>query len=313
MRPASSLPAVAWSDEPPASSPPKGRYGELIEQLGAPQFARREQATRELLDAGDAAYEQLLAASDHASLEVRSRAGAILRSTQLRVLTKSFHELARRPDAQIDVEYGMWLIARIYNPKVERAALKKPLDDLAERVRRRVGPETDLSRMPPDRVFETLRLVLYEEQRFGPNDADYTNPENSSLEFVLAKRRGLPIMMSHVMIGVAERLGWPLVGVPLPGRYIVRYDGARAPNGEAKDDLYFDAYTGKQLAFEDIQRMFGVIDRDSLAERPEPRQILVRMMNNLENHLLIRGRHAQAETVAVCRSILEGDEEDPFQ
>jgi len=285
----------------------------LIAALDSPQFSQRDQATRQLQELGEAAYDELLAATDHPSREVRSRAVSILKGAQYRTLLRAFEDFGRKPDGRMDVEYGMWLIARILNPREQRATLQKPLDELARKVRTRLGPDVDVKQVPPAQAIETLRLVLYEEQRFAGNERDYTNPENSSLEFVLAKRRGLPILMSHVMIAVAQRLDWPLVGVPLPGRYIVRYDGARAPEGAPKDDLYFDAFAGRAMTLEDLTRQFGQVDADTLAERPTNRQILIRMMNNLESHLSLRGRSDQVELAVACRLALESQADEELE
>lgn len=302
--------------EPADTAAPKVSVPEiraLIADLDSPRFSRRDQAMRKLQDLGEAAYDELLAATSHPSREVRTRAASILKGVQYRTLLRAFEELGRQPDVRIDVEYGMWLIARILNPRVPRATLQKPLNELARKVRTRLGTDVDASKLPPAQVIETLRLVLYEEQRFAGNERDYTNPENSSLEFVLANRRGLPIVLSHVMIAVAQRLDWPVVGVPLPGRYIVRYDGARAPAGNPKEDLYFDAFAGRVMSLEDLTRQFGQIDLESLAERSTNRQILIRMLNNLENHLSLRGRSDQVDLTVACRLALESLEEDPFE
>lgn len=282
----------------------------LVRDLDSSSYSRREQATRRLQELGNAAYDELVAASDSPSRETRTRASMILRAAQFRTLVRAFEELGRQPNAKIDVEYGMWLIARILNPRVTRDSLQKPLDDLARRVRARLGPNVDVRKVAPQEALETLRLVIFEEQRFVGNERDYTNPENSSLEFVLAKRRGLPIMMSHVMIGVAERLDWPLVGVPLPGRYIVRYDGRRAPVGAPKDDLYFDAFTGRAKDLAELELQFGQVELDELSEQFNSRKILLRMLNNLENHLSLRGRSDQIDLAEACREALEREEEE---
>jgi regulator of sirC expression with transglutaminase-like and TPR domain len=311
------LPAVARGQGPDAAAPSPAVSVEqiraLVAALDSPQFSQRDLATRKLQDLGEAAYEELLAATGHSSREVRSRAASILKGAQYRTLLREFEKLSGKSDARIDVEYGMWLIARILNPRVQRATLQKPLDDLARRVRVRLGPNVDVRKVPPAQALETLRLVLYEEQRFAGNERDYTNPENSSLEFVLANRRGLPIMMSHVMIAVAHRLEWPLVGVPLPGRYIVRYDSARAPEGSPKEDLYFDAFAGRAMTLEDLARQFGQRDVEALIEGSTNRQILIRMMNNLESHLSLRGRGDQAELALACRLALESQAEEELE
>src|SRR5450755_4022683 len=51
---------------------------------------------------------------------------------------------------------------------------------------------------------------------FAGNRERYDDPDNSMLDLVLARRRGLPILLSVVYIEVARRGGIPLAGVGLP-------------------------------------------------------------------------------------------------
>jgi len=61
--------------------------------------------------------------------------------------------------------------------------------------------------------------------------------ENSMLDRVLARRRGLPILLSVVYIETARRAGIPLAGVGLPGHYLVGHFGADPP-------LLLDPFSG---------------------------------------------------------------------
>jgi hypothetical protein len=69
---------VAQGDEP-AAAPTAEQIAGWIEQLGAPQFARREAATKSLLAAGRPAVEPLAGAVQGGDLEVASRGIEILR------------------------------------------------------------------------------------------------------------------------------------------------------------------------------------------------------------------------------------------
>ena len=65
------------------------------------------------------------------------------------------------------------------------------------------------------------RLVLGEREGFTGDREDYDHPDNSMLDLVLERRRGLPIALSVVYVEVARRAGIELVGVGLPGHYVV--------------------------------------------------------------------------------------------
>ena len=290
----------------PTKVPTAAELATLIRQLDSDRFIDRQRATKQLQDLGDAAFDALLTATSDRSYEVRRRAAWILRDAQERILRSAFADFARRPEEQLDVEHGMWLIARIINPQARREPLTRQLDQLAKRVRERLGADVDPRKAPPRDVIDAIRQVLFVEDKFIGNQADYANPDNSSLERVLATKKGLPILLSHVVIAVGERLGVPLVGVPTPGRYLVRYQGNRAPTGQPDEDIFLDPFAGGTvLNVRQIGVQFPGFDPEDLIEPPKPRMILVRMLNNLESHLYQRGDNQRAELVLSLKLLLQ--------
>ena len=79
--------------------------------------------------------------------------------------------------------------------------------------------------------------MLGERHGFLGDRDRYDHPENSMLDRVLARRRGLPILLSVVYIETARRAGIPLAGVGLPGHYLVGHFGADPP-------LLLDPFSG---------------------------------------------------------------------
>ncbi|MEI8380937.1 MAG: transglutaminase-like domain-containing protein [Planctomycetota bacterium] len=280
--------ASSGADEIEVRAEESARISKLIQQLGSALFDEREAAATELRQFGQTAVPQLTTALNHKSVEVRSRAAAILRQ-QLRIpLQAAIQKFAEQPEEKLDLEEGMWLISRILNPQVDKASLTRQLDDLAKAVRKKLGG-ADPKSIDPQRAVKALREVLFDDEKFGGNFADYSNPDNSSLEKVLASRKGLPILVSHVVIAVARRLDVPIVGLPTSGRYIVKYDGQRTPAGFPKEDIVFDPFdNGKVLTREDRMELFPGADPDNLAKLATRREALIRMLNNLESHLFQR-------------------------
>ncbi len=281
--------AASWgADENPVRPEESARISKLIQQLGSALFDEREAAATELRQFGQSAVSQLKTALNHKSVEVRSRAAAILRQ-QLRIpLQDAIQKFAEQPEDKLDLEEGMWLISRILNPQVDKASLTRQLDDLAKAVRKKLG-DVDPKSIDPRRTVTAIREVLFDDEKFGGNFVDYSNPENSSLEKVLESRKGLPILVSHVVIAVARRLDVPIVGLPTSGRYIVKYDGQRAPAGFPKEDIVLDPFdNGKVLTREGRMELFPGADPDNLAKPATRREALIRMLNNLESHLFQR-------------------------
>ncbi|MBC8114143.1 MAG: hypothetical protein H7062_07185, partial [Candidatus Saccharimonas sp.] len=210
--------ACLMADEPADSekSPSPEEIALLIERLGVRPFDEREAATKQLLKMGAAAREGLIRAKSSESAEVRSRAAAILKLIDKPPSVDEFKALAEQPDDKLDLERGLWLIARIVDPGVRREEITQPLDALAAKVRERLGKDVTPKTADPQQVVTALRRVLFDDEKFTGNFNDYGNPDNSSLARVLATRKGLPITLSHVVVAVGERLDIPVVGVPTP-------------------------------------------------------------------------------------------------
>jgi regulator of sirC expression with transglutaminase-like and TPR domain len=277
----------------------------LIDELDAPQFERRDAAYRRLLELGESAIPQLADALESRSAEVRYRARRVISLTHERGLTHAFTELAALENDEIDVERGMWLIARIVDPACSLLEIQKTFDELADRVRRQLeanGPPGDAD---PPRAIAALQQVLFVEFGLRGNDADYTNPDNSSIAAVLRTRKGLPITLSQVVIAVARRAGIPIVGVPTPGRYIVKYDGRRAPQRPVPD-IYLNPYEGGRVFDREAwERNFFGLEPENV-QVGTSREMLQRMMVNLESHLFAAGRNEQGQLANKLQLILIG-------
>jgi regulator of sirC expression with transglutaminase-like and TPR domain len=270
----------------------------LISLLDADRFEVRERATRELFEIGMPAVDELQAARGHASAEVRWRAKSIVAALTVGVRRRELTEFVSRPDEELDLEQGMWLIARILNPAVKKAALTKPLDDLAQRVRRQLGKGDTPANADPEKIVAAIRQVLFVEEGFTGNVAERYHPDNSSLARVLATKQGLPILLSHLTIAVARRLDVPLVGVPLSGTYIVKYDGSRASEGFPQDDIFLDPFErGRVLrAGDEVERAFP--GQDAASQPPlDNRGTLERMLRNLASSFAERKDHEKLEQV----------------
>ncbi len=63
---------------------------------------------------------------------------------------------------------------------------------------------------------------LFVEEAFGGNRGDYYDPRNSFLDCVLERRLGIPLTLSILAIEVGRRCGVALVGIGMPGHFLVR-------------------------------------------------------------------------------------------
>jgi len=282
----------------------------LIAELDHARFTVRESAERRLVEVGEAALPALVAAGGSGTAERRHRARRALEQVRHRLLLDGFTRLARSSgDEPFDIEHGMWLVSRIGNPLVREEDLDARLDALAERVRERLAP-VEPSGANPEIAVDALCEVLFLEEGFAGNESDYENPDNSSLERVLETRRGLPVLLSQVVLAVARRLDVPMVGLPLPRRYMVKYDGLRSPDGYSKLDIVVDPFgRGRTLTvdqLEDVMANLGTgFDPRGDLEPGEPRDDLVRILHNLEVHLKAAGERRRTAEVQDCLRVIE--------
>ena len=92
------------------------------------------------------------------------------------------------------------------------------MDSLAAGAHHRFGDERDALY-----CINSLSEYLFDEVGFRGDEDDYYDPRNSFLNEVLNRRIGIPITLSLVCIEVGKRLDIPLVGVGMPGHFLLRH------------------------------------------------------------------------------------------
>ena len=182
----------------------------------------------------------------------------------------------------IPLDRAALAIAEEEYPRMEPEQYLVRLDALAERVRRKAP----LGRSAT--LLHAVRKVLFEEEGYRGNEADYGDPRNSFLNEVLDRRLGLPITLSVLYMEVARRAGLELHGVGFPGHFLVKYVAS------AGAEVFVDAFHGGEMlsADECVARYRARTGGRDLDRRHlgavAPRQILTRMLHNLKRTYLER-------------------------
>jgi len=134
-----------------------------------------------------------------------------------------FADLAGAPDPPLD---GLALaLAAQLRDGVDAAAALARLDELGDRLAERLAATPPV----PAEEARACAALLAGELGFTGDADDYDHPDNSMLDVVLERRRGLPILLSVVYVEVARRAGVDLAGIGLPGHFVVGHVGATPP------------------------------------------------------------------------------------
>ncbi|MEQ8841440.1 MAG: transglutaminase-like domain-containing protein [Acidimicrobiales bacterium] len=132
----------------------------------------------------------------------------------------------------------------------------------------------------PDATVGSLVRHLYVGEGFGGDRADYHDPRNSYLDQVIRRRVGMPITLAVVVIEVGRRVGVDLVGVGMPGHFLVR----------ERDDVdgFIDPFhEGTRISAAACEARFrslhgaGAVFHPSYLAPVPARSIVQRVLNNL--------------------------------
>jgi regulator of sirC expression with transglutaminase-like and TPR domain len=174
---------------------------------------------------------------------------------------------------------------------------------IAERAQPGLDPRPSLDEL--DRIagrcahgsLDSLHRRLYVDEGFAGNAVDYYDPANSFLNVVLDRRTGIPISLAVVAIEAGRRAGVGLVGVGLPGHFLVRLAD--------DEDTFLDPFDGRVLdragCREIYDRLGSPAPFDDRMLAPVSRHhMLRRMLANLER---IYASRADATNLAWVRNL----------
>lgn len=201
-------------------------------------------------------------------------------------------------DDQIDLLRASLTIARTEYPGLDIEGCVGRVDGIAGKVRSQIPPEMSVLDL-----VTTLNRVLFRDMGFRGNREDYYDPRNSFLNDVIERRLGIPITLSVLYMEVARRIGLPLVGVGMPGHFLLKvYDV------EGRQILIDPFNQGAMLNAADCEERMRTIYAGELRFKPEyllpvsRRQILTRMLNNLR-HIYMSVRQFR-KTLAIVDLVL---------
>ncbi len=208
-----------------------------------------------------------------------------------------FQRELQQPDEQIDLAR-----AALYIAAAEYLALDPdPYLAILDRMAATVAPRLPSERYPL-KVIQTLNAYFYEELGFRGNADHYYDPRNSFLNDVLDRRTGIPITLALVYLEITRRLGFPMVGIGMPGHFLIRPDFPEA-------GIYVDAFHQGEVLFEaDCADLLSRLYQQPVTLQPQflrpvtRRQLLARLLTNLK--LIYINRNELEHALAIVEHLL---------
>ncbi len=243
----------------------------LIHLLGDDDIKTAQIARQRLIESRQEAQPFLEDARTSLDPHVRTRVYSILERLRLDELGERFRHFAAMPSAWIDLEEGAFLIAESGYPTINRQHYRDMLDTMAQDFKARMEEQGLKGR----ELIEALNHYFFEELGFTGNRESYYDADNSYLNQVLDRRLGIPISLSLIYLLIARRLRIPVVGISMPGHFLLQYN----------DSLFIDAFEKGQLLNrgECVQFLMtnGFGFHPAYLSPTPTRFMLVRMLTNL--------------------------------
>lgn len=225
--------------------------------------------------------------SQAAVLALRERARRLDRQAeQLRQLASAVHEQEvlgklrqelEQDEPKIDLFHAALLIAQLDSDEVDVDAYRRQFARLADELTSHLPADAD-----EEARLKALNDFLFASSGFHGSRGDYYNRRNSYVNEVLDDREGLPITLSVIYIELARRAGLDVVGIGLPGHFVVQF---RPKQGEPRIIDVFEQ--GESLTREQVDARVRTFTGQPPTEeqlRPvDKRAILVRILRNLQS------------------------------
>jgi regulator of sirC expression with transglutaminase-like and TPR domain len=183
---------------------------------------------------------------------------------------------------------------------VDVTLMEKRLEEIATRVKSRVHSSNLQA------YLAHLHQVLFEEEGFVGNIEDYCSPLNSYLPAVLESRLGIPVSLCLVYKAVAEAVGLSVVGLNLPGHFLVAVRDGHEPlivDPFLKGQALTTTEVAERLPFGSRLSFFG----QEIAALPVAthRQWISRLIANLQHLFAATGRATDLKAMCELQQLVQ--------
>ncbi|MCL4792953.1 MAG: hypothetical protein KJZ84_00245 [Bryobacteraceae bacterium] len=210
----------------------------------------------------------------------------------MNTLATEFQELLAGRPAPLELDEAALEIARLHNPGADTGAALATLDRWAGAIQQSLPPAAGGLQ-----YLDTAHRFLFGEIGLRGDRETYFAAENSCLDQVIARRRGLPLTLSVVYIEIARRLLRPIHGIGLPGHFVCQYNDGLV--NVVVDVFHEGALLAPGDALALVEALTGrphILTPSSF--QPASRQsIVLRMLRNLRNAYQQQGDAARVRQI----------------
>lgn len=237
---------------------------------------------------------QKLSSEDNAATEVLRREAKQLeqRAERLKELAHAVHaqrvqkelgELIGKSPESFDLLKAALLVSKLDNEELDVDGYVREVEGMLDDIKRGLAVDAD-----EKAKLTALNRYLFEQRGFHGSRTNYYSRSNSYLNEVLDDREGLPITLSLLHMEMARRLNLKVVGVGLPGHFVVRFEPAKA------EPQLIDVFeNGRVMTIDEAKKLISENQRgtptpeelaaviEQTLEAATPKAIVLRMLSNL--------------------------------
>ncbi len=172
-----------------------------------------------------------------------------------------------------DLENALLILSRLGNPTLRTEDVRKKLDKMSSAIGSKITYTPSMSEK-----MQIMLQYVFRELRFRGDAENYHHVDNATLERVVERRKGLPIMLSLIVLFISRRLGLPFYGVNMPIHFMLMYE-------THNQVILIDPFDGGTIVT--YNQCYYFLKKNGIDPRPEhlgkakPSDILVRCIRNL--------------------------------
>ncbi|HCX66055.1 MAG: hypothetical protein CMI61_14660 [Parvibaculum sp.] len=215
-------------------------------------------------------------------------------SERERQLERELRAAGKAPDAELDIASLALALAACDRPEISLDGYRTHLDEIVAAARSALDENAS---MPCGVAAGALAGVISGRFHYLGDAETYDDPRNANLAHVIDRRKGLPVTLGILYLHVGTKIGLDLSGLNFPGHFVLRLQGA----GEA---VVLDPFNGGQtLSPADLLSVLRGVEGPQARLTPEaceavsPRDILLRLENNILTRAIRAGEFARAREV----------------